>query len=73
MINYHIEVNNITQNKFPLSITVSKQQLENLDHMRGTIKRSHYIEKLIEDHFEALKKTVDCETSMPINSEAIQA
>jgi hypothetical protein len=36
--------------------------MEDLDHMRGTIKRSHYIEKLIEDHFEALKKTLDCET-----------
>jgi hypothetical protein len=32
-----------------------------LDHARGSIRRSHYIEQIIEQHATALKATLDCE------------
>ena len=33
-----------------------------LDHARGNIRRSHYIEQIIEQHATALKATLECET-----------
>jgi hypothetical protein len=73
MINYHIEVTIITQNKFPISITLKKATIDIIDQGRGTMKRSHYIEQILEESAKAIKEVIKEDAPYNETQEVAQA
>ena len=43
-----------TRNGVPLTVSVPSEMLKQLDYIRNDVTRSHYIQRVLNDHFKLM-------------------